>query len=315
MLANGYMGYRGTLDGDDKHDFVALSLAGLYDGVAGKWRETVNAPDPLFLRAYCDGEPLLASEADEFSQSLDMRRALLTVRTCFKKCGVNIKSERIVHFERMRELGSRVVIHADEAVKLRVEAGINGDVWDLNGPHLKDMRFSFNENGIRCECKTQELGVPLSTSLCFSLKPTSVESGEMSAKFFYDVELEAGEEFILDRIAYVGFGEHSSPSEDTAFADISAGYDAFFKSHIESWERLWDVHDVRLVGDRRAQLALRYSIYHLLILTPRTEGQSIAARGLSGQTYKGAVFLGHGDIPVAVFCRERSGRRSQTHRI
>ncbi len=36
---------------------------------------------------------------------------------------------------------------------------------------------------------------------------------------------------------------------------------------------------------------MRYSIYHLLIIAPRhSEKTSIAARGLSGQTYKGAIF-------------------------
>ena len=44
-------------------------------------------------------------------------------------------------------------------------------------------------------------------------------------------------------------------------------------------------------GDPEAQRAARYSVYHLLTLAPRHgEGASIAARGLSGQTYKGAVF-------------------------
>src|SRR5690606_25758864 len=38
-------------------------------------------------------------------------------------------------------------------------------------------------------------------------------------------------------------------------------------------------------------LALRYSIYHLLILSPKSiKDASIPARGISGQTYKGAIF-------------------------
>lgn len=35
---------------------------------------------------------------------------------------------------------------------------------------------------------------------------------------------------------------------------------------------------------------MRYSIYHLLILENVKYRHSIPARGLSGQTYKGAVF-------------------------
>ena len=46
-----------------------------------------------------------------------------------------------------------------------------------------------------------------------------------------------------------------------------------------------------VTGDPEAQFALDYSIYHLLAVAPaHTEQASIPARGLSAQTYKGAIF-------------------------
>ena len=57
------------------------------------------------------------------------------------------------------------------------------------------------------------------------------------------------------------------------------------------WNQKWIDSDVVIKGDPKAQLALRYSIYHLLILAPNDYPQaSIPARGISGQTYKGAIF-------------------------
>jgi kojibiose phosphorylase/nigerose phosphorylase len=48
---------------------------------------------------------------------------------------------------------------------------------------------------------------------------------------------------------------------------------------------------VEIVGDEEAETALNYSLYHLNCIAPRNgEAMSIPARGLSGQTYKGAVF-------------------------
>ena len=42
---------------------------------------------------------------------------------------------------------------------------------------------------------------------------------------------------------------------------------------------------------KRQKKELNYSLYHLLSIAPyHAESQSIPARGLSGQTYKGAVF-------------------------
>lgn len=53
----------------------------------------------------------------------------------------------------------------------------------------------------------------------------------------------------------------------------------------------WDISKIKIDGDDEAMYALNYSIYHLNCIAPREmKGKSIAARGLSGQVYKGAVF-------------------------
>ncbi|MBP5197574.1 MAG: glycoside hydrolase family 65 protein, partial [Lachnospiraceae bacterium] len=61
--------------------------------------------------------------------------------------------------------------------------------------------------------------------------------------------------------------------------------------HVECWEKLWSHSEVEITGDEYAETALNYSLYHLHSIAPRhTDSLSIPARGLSGQTYKGAVF-------------------------
>jgi kojibiose phosphorylase len=48
---------------------------------------------------------------------------------------------------------------------------------------------------------------------------------------------------------------------------------------------------VEIEGDPEAQLALRYSILQLLMAAPvKGSANSIPARALSGQVYKGAIF-------------------------
>ena len=61
--------------------------------------------------------------------------------------------------------------------------------------------------------------------------------------------------------------------------------------HISAWEKVWENSDVVITGDDEAQLALRYSIYHLCSIAPHnTDKCGIPARGLSGLVYKGAAF-------------------------
>jgi nigerose phosphorylase len=48
QIANGYMGYRGTLDEFGSEQLVGITLAGIFDRVGSAWREPVNAPNGGF---------------------------------------------------------------------------------------------------------------------------------------------------------------------------------------------------------------------------------------------------------------------------
>ncbi|MDR2938861.1 MAG: glycoside hydrolase family 65 protein, partial [Clostridiales bacterium] len=68
------------------------------------------------------------------------------------------------------------------------------------------------------------------------------------------------------------------------------GYESLKIRHNLAWENIWANSQVEC-GQEYAQQALNYSLYHLHSIAPRHSGSmSIPARGLSGQTYKGAVF-------------------------
>jgi len=69
------------------------------------------------------------------------------------------------------------------------------------------------------------------------------------------------------------------------------GYETCLNNHNAQWAKKWEYCDVKIEGDDEAQQALRYSIFQLLIVAPvKGSGNSIPARALSGQVYKGAIF-------------------------
>jgi len=85
------------------------------------------------------------------------------------------------------------------------------------------------------------------------------------------------------------------PPAQTAIAAVQharrQGYEACLERHNAEWARRWERGDVIIDGDDEAQLALRYSILQLLMVAPvGGSANSIPARALSGQVYKGAVF-------------------------
>jgi trehalose/maltose hydrolase-like predicted phosphorylase len=98
---------------------------------------------------------------------------------------------------------------------------------------------------------------------------------------------------------------HSHPSgllEDTptipaiqpiqAIRDVRRGvFDALLQQHQEAWRRFWEVSDIVIEGDEKAQQAIRYNIYQLRISASHHDSRySVAAKGLTGFGYHGHIF-------------------------
>ncbi|HEY6542112.1 MAG TPA: hypothetical protein VIZ18_14305, partial [Ktedonobacteraceae bacterium] len=68
-------------------------------------------------------------------------------------------------------------------------------------------------------------------------------------------------------------------------------YDLLLAEHQKAWQRYWDISDVIIEGDEKAQRAIRYNLYQLRISDPAHDSHySIAAKGLTGFGYHGHIF-------------------------
>ena len=106
---------------------------------------------------------------------------------------------------------------------------------------------------------------------------------------------ELGETVRLDRaIAVFTSRDIASPAKaaaDHLAAIRSCGLPAVVQAHVDAWRRKWETAEVRIVGDERAQHALRFATYHLIAaVNPADDRVSIGARGLTGEAYRGHVF-------------------------
>ena len=304
LLGNGYMGYRGTLEEYSKDQLVSCNLSGLYDRVEGKWREPVNAPNGLLTRIYCD-EVLLDAvrgEIEEHSQYLDIKAAFHKRETLFKTQSnnrVSVKAERFLGLKNVHLICMKYSFTVSEKCCVRIETGIDGDVWDINGPHLKDFEPETVENIILLNSHTNELSCKVSVAegieKCFS---ATEEIVLQEKAFVRQMVLDAlpGETYTFYKYVSVftgndGVGDVLKAASESCRDALNKGYASLRAENMALWEARWKQSDVEIEGDDEAQLALRYSIYHLLAIAPtHSDKVSIPARGLSGQVYKGAVF-------------------------
>lgn len=293
LIGNGYMGYRGTLEEYGAQELVALNMAGLFDKNGDLWRESVNAPNPLFTALYVDDMVLspITSEVIFHSQTLNMETGIHSRKSIFKVCDaeIEIKAERFVSMKQEHMMALKYSITANKDINIAVKSGIDTNVWDINGPHLETIGMKYDGNQIVYEGKTIQNAIPLSVyEHIWGMNDFNV--GEDKLRTVH-MSLSAGETYEFIKITGVYWGE----SVDVAgreFTDaVRDGYYALKSEHMAEWKKIWAQTDVEIEGDSEAQLALRYSIYHLNTIAPRhTDKCGIPARGLSGQVYKGAAF-------------------------
>lgn len=303
ITGNGYMGYRGTMEEYTKNELVACNLAGLYDRQGDSWREPINAPNGLFTTICVEGKELglLNSEPLEHNQSLDINKGVHKRYTVWaaEHGKIKISAERFVSLSNVHLLCLKYTVASEKACNLTIKTGIDGEVWDINGPHLESYAVEQEESLIKVSAITQELKVPVVTAeiceRCFEAEEnvTKADKGIMRNISF---KAEPGVEYTIFKYVSVWTGNDDSANvqEDcslTALRSSVMGYEKVYNEHIEQWKARWDSSDVIVEGSEEDQLALRYSIYQLQIIAPTHSNKlSIPARGLSGQTYKGAIF-------------------------
>ena len=140
LIGNGYFGIRGTLEEHTKEHMCAINLAGIYDKAGDAWRESVNAPNVLYTCVEVDGKTYALPETapEQHEQSLDFYHAVhdRTTRWKTEKGNVTVKAERFASMRRQHIAAARYTVSADYACEITIKSGIDGDMWDINGPHL-----------------------------------------------------------------------------------------------------------------------------------------------------------------------------------
>jgi nigerose phosphorylase len=303
QIANGYMGYRGTLDEFGPDESVGLTLAGIFDQVGTAWREPVNAPNGGFTQVTVDGAVLSArgERVRHHRQTLHLANALFERDTAFMYRGktVTLRSSRILSAETPNLGIVKFTVTCDKPAKITIRTGIDANIWDLNGPHLQKLTLERQDSVLLVHGRTVEAGkqVVVAEAVDLSFAKEAHEAKDNRNLRVITLQAEPGKAYTFTKYFAVFTdndrveGSLISAAIDTVRQARARDYDACLAAHDVEWAKKWERCDVSIEGDDEAQLGLRYSILQLLMAAPLPgSANSIPARALSGQVYKGAIF-------------------------
>src|SRR5277367_5156487 len=161
QIANGYMGYRGTLDEFGSDELVGVTLAGIFDRAGDAWREPVNAPNGGFTKINLDGVEIsaLSTTVKSHKQDLNLENAVFERETDYasREKILKIKSTRFLSADRPNLGIIKFSLAVDKAARVRIYTGIDYQIWDLNGPHLARVRPDKKNEILVVHAVTNEL--------------------------------------------------------------------------------------------------------------------------------------------------------------
>lgn len=295
LIGNGYFGIRGTLEEYTKKQMCAVNMAGIYDRVGNSWRESVNAPNPIYTYIRVNGKiyTLPDSKPKFHQQELDFKYGLHCRVTRWKTehGDITITCERFASMARQHNIAMKYTFSADFECVAEIITGIDGDVWDINGPHFVKMQMGSKDGIDYVTGITGEKNISVTTREYIRTDFQSEQTNLNTDKSIFrhmKFTAKTNKDYTFEKIAEI---TTSADDFGTSSRIDKLSYSELKDEHKAEWDKIWAVSEIHIDGDNEAEYALNYSIYHLNCIAPRNmKGKSIPARGLSGQVYKGAVF-------------------------
>jgi kojibiose phosphorylase len=355
-VGNGYLGTRATLEEGHLGEMSGTFLAGVYDAHDAPVIDLVNAPDWLSLEVVAGGVRLDVRNCTvlDHERTLDLRTGLMYRRTVFEDARgrrTRLETLRCASAASPQLCALRAELTAENHdAPLVVRSAIDGrrrnlerlpvypagttfapaikwEKWSRT-KHLERVERDVTDDVVYLQMRTVASGIDLGYAAVTTSATASVEHGvELEDERVVQLDTyrpTSGQTVRLDKL--VAIATSRDPGAGTEVRDrcrssLAAareqGFDGLVKASRAVWADRWQDCDAVVVGDPASTLAVRFSVYHLLIAAnPEDPTVNIGAKSLSGEGYRGHIFWDTEImmLPFFIYTRPQTARSLLTYR-
>ena len=306
-IGNGYLGTRGAFEEGYPGDRPATLIHGLFDAHPMVYTELVNLPNWLPFHLLVEGERFRMDRGEilAYRRDLDLRTGVLTRQVRWRSPTgrtVDIHIERFASLAEPHLTAIRYrVTPLDFEGEIELRAGLDGYAFNPELYHWEPIdQGAVDAQTVFLRMQTRQSRIEV-CEICHL-----TVSGEGEPSYTYRdcenhpaiaarVHARPGETVQADKLITIATSIETDDVQSIALSvlkkAIASGYDRLRAENDAAWAQEWAACDVTIEGDDEADLALRYSLFQLLIAAPRhTDRASIPAKTLSGFGYRGHVF-------------------------
>ncbi|MDH7911926.1 glycoside hydrolase family 65 protein [Winogradskyella sp. SYSU M77433] len=327
-LGNGAMGQRANFE--ERYSgptFQGSYIAGVYypdktrvgwwkNGYPEYFAKVLNAPSWIGINVMINNETLdlhTCKRVENFKRELNMKEGWLSrsfTATLPNDVEVEVNVKRFLSLTE-DEVGAinyevkPLNAHVKVTFQPYLDSGItNEDTnWDDQFWDTQDVVQEGEKAFIKAKTMKTEFHTCTFMESRIFLNGTSVDANATVDKssnkiaFTYTQEAKQGETVAIHKFGgYTVDRNHdkdqlinaASSVLDTA---VKAGFSNLLESQKEAWAKIWDMADITIDGDLKAQQGIRFNIYHLNQTYLGTDPQlNIGPKGFTGEKYGGSTY-------------------------
>ncbi len=300
-IGNGYLCSRGVFEEGYPGERRATFVHGVFDNAPIVVTELANAPDWLPMYVLLNGErfSLTSGSILEYQRSLDLRSGVLTRRVRWRSPSGWVAT---FHFERFASLADehllcqrcQIIPEFDGVIEIR--AALNGNADNQGLAHWHHLAQGQDAEVVYLRSRTRTSQIEMALAMRLQSSPLvgseywDAETVPTVRKVF---QVQAGQTVTVTKLIGVATSRDAECPLDLAREHVlhAESWEACLEAHRRAWEEEWKRCEVSIEGDEEAELAVRFSLYHLLIAASRHDPRvNIGAKTLSGFGYRGHAF-------------------------
>jgi len=327
-IGNGAMGQRANFEEDyTGSSFQGSYIAGVYypdktrvgwwkNGYPEYFAKVLNAPNWIGIKVSVNGENLdlnNCAKVADFKRELNMQEGWYQrsfIATLQNLITIKVVATRFLSLS-LDEVGairySVTPINSDAEVSFSpyIDAGITNEDsnWDDKFWDISDVSHSGNSASI--STRTMKTDFHVCTGMInqislekevLNLTPESRVT-DTSVSLTYKQQIKKNKTLTIDKFGgYTVSTNHeksevSIASENSLQRAFKAGFDALLEDQKLAWASIWNMADIEIEGDVKAQQGIRFNIFQLnQTYLGKDSRLNIGPKGFTGEKYGGSTY-------------------------
>jgi maltose phosphorylase len=326
-IGNGAMGQRANFEENYLgHTFQGSYIAGIYypdktkvgwwkNGYPEYFAKVLNAPNWIGIAIEINGENFdlnTCKEVKNFRRELNMKqgwynRSFEATLQNGTQIAVNVRRFLSLNLDEVGVINYEITpINKEAKVVYQpyVDAGVSNEDanWEEKFWEPQEVKHSENEAFVTARTfKTHFIATTFMQNSILvngknqNLVPETVNVSSDKIKFSYSVNVAQGEKAAIQKIGGYTVSLNHKDTQVAAVAIITkalqVGYEQLLQDQIAAWAKIWEMSDITIDGDVKAQQGIRFNIFQLnQTYLGKDSRLNIGPKGFTGEKYGGSTY-------------------------